>query len=123
MGVDLCSIRRKGYCHLNWTAWGEVKYLAKCLGWQPEMWIQFAQKGPRNYDAYYVTNDGQRVNAGDARSMAAALSRILDTETGPKVKKDRRFRCRWAQWYFSKEGEDLLKEVIAFLDKGAFRIY
>jgi hypothetical protein len=62
--------------------WSKALELARLYGWKP-----LGTRSPSNLDLYelcaewdgrYLTNDGQTVEAEDARSLAAALERALD---------------------------------------------
>ena len=62
--------------------WSKALELAGLYGWKPlgtrpPSHVDFYELGAE-WDGRYLTNDGQTVNAEDARALAAALERSLD---------------------------------------------
>lgn len=118
MGMDLDG--KGGYFRWLNYAWGEVVVMARLCGWQPLVVAVF-DDGERDETVYYLSNDGQLVTARDARNFAAALERSLEPKMQKKLKA--RKRPRFDPWFFTKDGAAYLREFIAFLKAGSFRIY
>jgi hypothetical protein len=80
MGVDLCGVG--GYSVWNWWGWRSVLELGRLYGWKPAGTKPPTQDegGPwdgRPWGGGYLSNDGQRVTATDARALADALDLAL----------------------------------------------
>lgn len=72
--------------------WAKALELAQCYGWeplgtQPPSQVDFYQLNTE-WDGRYFTNDGQTVNAEDARSLAAALEKSLDDIPDVNIRMD-----------------------------------
>jgi hypothetical protein len=100
-------------------AWYQVLAMAKICGWKP-MAVTVLEGGNRNDTAYYLYNRGQWVSDEDAGNMAVALKRSLAPAMQKKLKA--RKRSPFDLWFFKKGGVGYLKEFIAFLEAGKFRI-
>ncbi len=99
--------------------WAKALELARLYGWQPR-----GTQPPALFDFYalnaewngtYLTNDGQVVQAEDARALAAALERSLDRI--PEVVSPMEWSpCLWLEGelpeWFSPEEKAMIEETL-----------
>jgi len=99
--------------------WAKALELAGLYGWKPlgtrpPSQLDFFQLGAE-WDGGYLTNDGQTVNAEDARSLAAALERSLDDipDTNPPIDWNSMFQQEddLPEWLSPEEREFIEEEL------------
>jgi hypothetical protein len=78
MGFDLTN-ESGNYLRFSPSGWALALTLAENYGWQPEgTTLAVADEGePVEWSGEYATNEGQRVSASDAQSLADACERAL----------------------------------------------
>jgi hypothetical protein len=117
----------------NNTSWGHLLRLASTYGWEPAG--TRPPKRCRTWDGNYVTNDGQRVTAADARRLADALEKALPDlpdhdaleHKKKRVGQSEEFGIPWQtptnpfEW-FSGAGKERLRTFIAYCRAGGFTI-
>ena len=130
MGYDL---RRKGdVISVSQFTWIRAYALAIEAGWEPAGTLPPAhwQKKYGPWAGVYDSNDGQRVAAGDAVKMAAALESMLPA-LDPRKAYDRESSDPTLLWgtrvdtisYFSDPGKrKILELLIKFIRGGEFEI-
>lgn len=130
MGYDLC--RKEHSISISQFTWIRAYAFAIEGGWEPEGTLPPAhwQKKFGTWLGTYDSNDGQRVAAGDARSMAAALEVML-LALDPRKAYDRESSDPTLLWgtrvdsisYFSDPTKGkILEALIKFLKGGEFEI-
>ena len=78
MGYDIGNAKRQ--MHLNAGGWTALLQLAHDYGWKPQGTTASSrclEASDRVWNGNYTSNDGQIVEAEDARAMAEALRRAL----------------------------------------------
>jgi len=112
MSYELVNPSTAEYSKFSRQFWAKALELARLYGWQP-MGTRLAPKC--NFPAAgvdwlgtYLTNDGQRVTAEDAFSLAAALERSLNDISDVRVA---------MEWDFSAWLEDGLPEWLSPMER------
>ena len=130
MGYDLC--RKEDSISVSQFTWIRAYALAIEGGWEPDGTLAPAhwQRKFGSWPGTYDSNDGQRVSAGDASKMAAALESMLPA-LDPRKAYDRESSDPTLLWgtrvdsisYFSDpEKGKILELLIIFLKDGEFEI-
>ena len=140
MGMDLSGAG--GYFRWTNSGWCDILELGQEFGWVPT-----GSGPPRGElksswgDGPYHGNDGQRFYARDARALADALERALETIVGGKLPERSRIaratdyleaelrgggapkQGQVAIQQFGPEEVEYIREFIEFCRAGRFRIY
>jgi len=130
MGYDLC--RKEDSISVSLFTWIRAYALAIEGRWEPDGTLAPAhwQRKFGSWPGTYDSNDGQRVSAGDASKMAAALESMLPA-LDPNKAYDRDNSDPTLLWgtlvgtipYFSDPGKrEILEALIKFLKGGEFEI-
>jgi hypothetical protein len=120
---------------LNPASWRRALGLARLYGWEPAGTLP-PQAWEDRWDANYLTGDGQRVTAEDARNLAAALEGALPDVPDHDALTEKAVRigelearvipagmpANAFEW-FSGKSKPLLVKFITFCRQGGFTIY
>lgn len=139
MGIDLTG--KQLHERLSFRDWADAQLLALLHGWEPEGTYYELGDAPEWLGYYYNSNSGQTVTSGDARNMAAALTRALanlveraeaasavdlDRLSWPEVMDDppppEDQQRRPFETYCGAQGRRRIQDLIAFCHAGGFRI-
>ncbi len=128
MGVDLFG--NGAFEYFNWTNWTFLLRLAYRFGWEPQGTIlddferdlltmgktlsqediRYWEERKAEWDGGYSSNDLQQVAAGDARNIADALERALESGSDPETGES------------LTDYRALIEDFVQFCRRGAFRI-
>lgn len=129
---------------VTYATWSDILELAERYGWRPTRTGPPPRIKKARWSGSYYTSDGQRFYARDAKALADALDRFLAGEPLPREAAPRRDKERerlrglvgglsralgvplnrpggeeeW--WPASPEGQEFLREFVAFCRRGAF---
>jgi hypothetical protein len=135
MGFDLTNDRGT-YLRFSPSGWALALTIGERYGWQREGTTMSNPEAAADWSGEYATNEGQRVSATDARSLADACARALDDPDYEKRTSDiwNQLDAEVAQHFPGRAttrpmGPDDLKkfrgrlqELIAFCREGSFII-
>lgn len=145
MGVEFRSVTTGETLCMSWELWNTLFFIAQDYGWTPSGTIHDAI----NWNGSYHRNDGQMVAAEDAAALARALHSVLIvvewarthgsdpivmSEDGTPVEgTEALLDVLWAmrglpphratRRYILQRRAGVIRQLIAFLEQGAFCIF
>lgn len=145
MGVDFRSAVTGATLRMSWELWNTLFFIGQDFGWTPAGTIH----DHASWDGSYHSNSGQMVAAADAVALAgalrAALARVetageygsdpsMTSDNGtPITDTETLLDELWAvrglppdrvkRRHILQRRADAIRQVIAFLEQGAFSIY
>lgn len=138
MGVDFHSVTTSEILSMSWELWNTLFFIAQDYGWEPAGTVHDGD----NWNGSYHRNDGQMVATEDAAALATALRRALATvvlagadvsapapENGTQALLDVLWAMRGlpphraTRRHILQSRAGVIRQLIAFLEKGAFRIF
>jgi len=138
MGVDFHSVATSEILSMSWELWNTLFFIAQDYGWEPAGTLHDGD----NWNGSYHRNDGQMVTTEDAAALATALRRALATVVlagadvsapAPEAGTQALMDVLWAMRGLPPSGAtrrrllqrrgEVIRQVIRFLEQGAFRIF